>query len=409
MKTLIILTCILGQSILTYGQTKYTITLEGKNNLKQSINNLTSGIDVYNKRIVDKNTITFTSYKQLNNQYFDSLSSNVKTVVRESTTIAHQLKGGGNDCVSSEIICSNQSFSANSSGPGNQDLNASNEGCLYGENQSSWYYINVENTGSLTMVIDPDDDDDDYDFAVWGPFTDVSAGDNCPPISQPIRCSYSDLSDQTGFTPYLYYDFFIGQYVIETPTHNSEDEYGISFVAPMSVNAGEIYILVVDNYSNSGQPYSLSWGGSATLGCTPVILPVEFTRFYGEHKDKMNKIYWSTASEINNDYFTIERSTDNINWTKVGTLNGSGNSSETLNYSYDDHQFEQNTINYYRITQHDYDGKTESTSTIYIDNQVAQKTVVKTINLLGQEVDSFEKGLLIEVYDDGTIRKIFKQ
>ncbi|MBI5217670.1 MAG: hypothetical protein HY958_01900, partial [Bacteroidia bacterium] len=45
---------------------------------------------------------------------------------------------------------------------------------------------------------------------------------------------------------------------------------------------------------------------------------------------------WSTATETNNAYFTIERSSDAQNWELIATVNGAGNSNTVLNYSYTD-------------------------------------------------------------------------
>src|SRR5690606_31485899 len=112
-------------------------------------------------------------------------------------------KAGGPDGESAELLCSNASMSANSAGSGTtQELNGSNQGCMSVEHQSSWYYVNIGTGGNLTMTIDPSNNSDDYDFAIWGPFTSANAGANCPPLSAPIRCSWSSVTDQTGMGQY---------------------------------------------------------------------------------------------------------------------------------------------------------------------------------------------------------------
>ncbi|MEZ4889881.1 MAG: hypothetical protein R2779_04725 [Crocinitomicaceae bacterium] len=63
----------------------------------------------------------------------------------------------------------------NSSGAGTQELNGSSKGCMSTEHQSSWYYINVQTGGDLTLTIAPQNVTDDYDFAIWGPFTSATA------------------------------------------------------------------------------------------------------------------------------------------------------------------------------------------------------------------------------------------
>jgi len=100
----------------------------------------------------------------------------------------------------------------------------------------------------------------------------------------------------------------------------------------------------------------INWG-SATVnnpcGSCPVPLPIQLISFEGSCNE--NKVYlkWVTASEINNDYFTLERSTDVINWTIIGTVNGAGNSNQNINYSYVDNE-PYNGVSYYRLKQTDF-------------------------------------------------------
>lgn len=65
---------------------------------------------------------------------------------------------------------------------------------------------------------------------------------------------------------------------------------------------------------------------------------------------------WTTATETNNDYYSIERSKDGINWQIAGTVNGAGNSNTMRNYSFTDTE-PYNDISYYRLKQTDFDGK----------------------------------------------------
>ena len=88
-------------------------------------------------------------------------------------------------------------------------------------------------------------------------------------------------------------------------------------------------------------------------------LPVELLNFAATCRD--NKVYvsWSTASETNNDYFTIQRSADANNWEFVKSIPGGGNSNIILYYSaIDNDPF--NETSYYRLKQTDYDGHTET-------------------------------------------------
>ena len=65
---------------------------------------------------------------------------------------------------------------------------------------------------------------------------------------------------------------------------------------------------------------------------------------------------WVTASEINNDFFTVEKSRSGIDFSPVGIVDGAGSSTLTLEYELKD-EGPYNGISYYRLKQTDYDGK----------------------------------------------------
>jgi hypothetical protein len=91
------------------------------------------------------------------------------------------------------------------------------------------------------------------------------------------------------------------------------------------------------------------------LVAQPAPLPVELISFNAEVVPQGVELRWSTASEINNDYFTIERSTDAIHFENLLQKDGAGNSSQVLHYSaLDKNPFQ--GISYYRLRQTDFDG-----------------------------------------------------
>ncbi len=85
-------------------------------------------------------------------------------------------------------------------------------------------------------------------------------------------------------------------------------------------------------------------------------LPVEFLSFDVSKKDRSSNIGFSTASETNNDYFTIERSLDGRDFEAIGEIKGAGNSTEQISYTFVDEN-PLSGVNYYRIKQTDFDGK----------------------------------------------------
>lgn len=140
-----------------------------------------------------------------------------------------------------------------------------------------------------------------------------------------------------------------------------------------------------------------------TPNCAPcvVILPVELLEFNGYNKNDVNILRWSTATEINNDYFTLERSVDGLNWLTIEQVNGSGNSSVEVSYEYIDGTYP-NEINYYRLTQTDFNGKSETFNIIGIVNLKVNETSDYTIvNLMGQEVSDDFTGIRIIIWENG--------
>ena len=93
--------------------------------------------------------------------------------------------------------------------------------------------------------------------------------------------------------------------------------------------------------------------GPDTLG--PSTLPILLLSFDAQPAENKINVLWTTATEINNDYFTVEKSVDGTDFTTVSTVNGAGNSTVTLNYLYPDYSPLQG-VSYYRLRQTDFDG-----------------------------------------------------
>jgi hypothetical protein len=85
-------------------------------------------------------------------------------------------------------------------------------------------------------------------------------------------------------------------------------------------------------------------------------LPIELISFNAISNNNLVDLNWITASETNNDYFSIEKSHDGLSFENIGNVAGAGNSNTTLHYSYiDNDPF--NNISYYRLKQTDFNGK----------------------------------------------------
>ncbi|MEZ4828095.1 MAG: T9SS type A sorting domain-containing protein [Bacteroidia bacterium] len=84
--------------------------------------------------------------------------------------------------------------------------------------------------------------------------------------------------------------------------------------------------------------------------------PVELISFQAIPSHSGVDIVWETASELNNDFFTIERAEGESEFVAVGTVSGAGNSDEVRDYLFEDHTLTTGTWRY-RLRQTDYDGK----------------------------------------------------
>jgi hypothetical protein len=120
----------------------------------------------------------------------------------------------------------------------------------------------------------------------------------------------------------------------------------------MSTTYGVLTCLVVDQCGRRNFV-------SVPIVINPSPLPVMLLYFKHEVNSKNEVILtWSTASEKNNDYFTVERSTSQSNFKEIGRVKGSGTTSQSNVYSFVDKQ-PLNGISYYRLKQTDFNGSYE--------------------------------------------------
>ncbi|MBK8290804.1 MAG: T9SS type A sorting domain-containing protein [Flammeovirgaceae bacterium] len=105
-----------------------------------------------------------------------------------------------------------------------------------------------------------------------------------------------------------------------------------------------------------------------TLGSTTVDnpLPVELISFTAQVLNENVKLNWVTASELNNDFFTVQRSADGIEYESIMEINGAGTTSASSSYEYTDVTPLQN-ISYYRLKQTDFDKKSSYSKVIAIN------------------------------------------
>ncbi|HKK39552.1 MAG TPA: T9SS type A sorting domain-containing protein, partial [Cryomorphaceae bacterium] len=132
---------------------------------------------------------------------------------------------------------------------------------------------------------------------------------------------------------------------------NAENEWdNVGQTDPSPPTGPQSNGFVLSQALDSFSPFTIASDGPGSN-----ILPITLLSFQASAKDITVQTSWITASEINNDFFTIERSKDGRFWEKVGTLDGAGDSHTELSYSFtDDRPYA--GISYYRLKQTDFDG-----------------------------------------------------
>ena len=104
---------------------------------------------------------------------------------------------------------------------------------------------------------------------------------------------------------------------------------------------------------------------------------------------------WATAIEVNNDYFTIERSQDASNFAPIGDVDGAGNSNLVLNYLFTDYN-PHSGINYYRLRQTDFDGHSTLSEIKAVDMDVNSEVKLLNAYFANDElVFNFNQGVAI--------------
>jgi hypothetical protein len=136
-------------------------------------------------------------------------------------------------------------------------------------------------------------------------------------------------------------------------------------------------------------------------------LPIELAEFKVTIVNGNPQLFWKTVSEKNNQYFSIGRSTNGIDFETIATVNGAGSSLIEKTYSYTDYDLLSGPI-YYQLSQTDYDGTTEYFNVVYVNlkwyyvkgikvNDSESLISVKQYDLSGHTVDDSYKGIKILV------------
>ena len=227
-------------------------------------------------------------------------------------------------------------------------------GCLCSQPNPIWYYMKVGVAGPMELTIQSSCGDVDY--AAWGPFSTIacdsltdsgiynygsSTSSSCSvanfasPSGSMVDCAYSAASTETLTIPYA--------------------------------NVNTYYIVMINNYANCSGTYTFRQSsGTGNADCNIVPLPVGLFSINGNCVSENEiKIDWTTFTQLNNDYFEIQRMI-NGEFVTMGVVKGAGNSNELLTYSYTDY-INDNNVQYYKLRQVDFDGTISDLKIITVD------------------------------------------
>ncbi len=94
-------------------------------------------------------------------------------------------------------------------------------------------------------------------------------------------------------------------------------------------------------------------------------LPITIFTLEAKNINNNTLVTWSTLSEVNNDYFSVEWSTDGLNFEEIAKVAGAGTSRDKREYSFV-HKSPKKGVNYYRLTQYDFDGRSKTFNVVSV-------------------------------------------
>lgn len=154
-------------------------------------------------------------------------------------------------------------------------------------------------------------------------------------------------------------------------TIGSKEDLNSLFKLITEIISNSEYIIQAYIRDDSNNKY---YGDAVYLDNRENTLPVELLDFTAKSDELYTELEWTTAAEINNDFFTIEMSYDTKNWNIIDEINGNGTCNYQNNYSIlTDNK---NTIVYYRLSQTDFDGTNEILKTIAVEPSELKTTEI---------------------------------
>lgn len=255
------------------------------------------------------------------------------------------------------------------------DLAGANMGCLSPEqNGIEWLVFRPDADGTVGFLLNASRGTPapsgpiDLDFAIWdlgslmyeGPDT-INGDLVCPPRTAPLRCSSARFIGSTG--------------LVAGMSDTYEGHGGRGWLKPLPVQQDHGYLIAIMPVGPVGQiNYTLNWtlyrnatgvSDPSIISCVPLVLPVELLFLAAQQRENVVDLAWATASEKNSSHFIVERSTNALDFTPIGTVAASGNSQYRIDYAFTD-PAPMGGLNYYRLQMVDLDGSKEKSDMVAV-------------------------------------------
>ncbi len=157
-------------------------------------------------------------------------------------------------------------------------------------------------------------------------------------------------------------------------------------IGTLPYTSNSIMVTGIDDETDYDFRVAVSCDGvnfSAFTALTPAVLPIELLSFAGKRVDGTVQLHWVTASEKDNKYMEVQRSSNGKTFEPLGVVPGNGDSYRPVDYTFVDDQ-PLPGVNYYRLKQVDFDGKFEYHKVIAVlfkdqDDKVQGITLFPTV------------------------------
>ena len=226
---------------------------------------------------------------------------------------------------------------------GGGELDIMQSACPYGPSQSGTWFAALafpSTSDAFTMQLSaPLVSGTTYSMSFW------DKGDlACCPPGMPVVIGISTVAGAGGTVVYTG----------PTPTGGVWNQRCFTFVAPN--NGQHVSVTTVG-------PTRWSHVDNFVLNGSCAILPIELSCFTSECMNGTTALKWTTATERNNNFFTVQYSFDGINFSDIGTIKAAGNSNDSKYYEFIDTK-PLSDYSYYRLKQTDFDKETTYTPVI---------------------------------------------